>query len=221
MEDWRLPNREIPIRRHAWAAACMDEVIRERREILGVELTVGVADREDRVRQVDLARRDDLREDFLRGPLRVGRLARHLAGEADGVEGHLDGKEIVGELPLDARRLLLGALLARLHREHQYNVRLGFARRRDALDRNAEHLNILLVIRQEHEVEHVTPPRGRAEPGPLVAQFSLVQRPEVRVIEVRHFLCASVCEKSNVHAQFPSLVPSKHRHGCEHGKKQA
>mmetsp|Transcript_33105 Transcript_33105/g.87540 ORF Transcript_33105/g.87540 Transcript_33105/m.87540 type:complete len:435 (+) Transcript_33105:138-1442(+) len=134
VQDRRLPDRQVPVRRLALRAAGVEEVVGEAREVLRVELAVRVADREDAMLPLYAHLRDELTDDLFRGPLRVGRLARDLPGQPWRVVGREDGPELILELSCKLVRLRLGSNLPRFHRQHEADVLLRDARFRDALD---------------------------------------------------------------------------------------
>mmetsp|Transcript_85626 Transcript_85626/g.247138 ORF Transcript_85626/g.247138 Transcript_85626/m.247138 type:complete len:324 (+) Transcript_85626:995-1966(+) len=199
----------------------MHEVVRQRGEVLGVELTVGVADGEDRGRRAQAPLRHDLLQDLLRRPPRVRGLPRHLAWQPNRVEGGVAHEEVVLELSNEGRRLFLGALLPGLHGEDQADLPFRDARGGDAPDRESQDLVVLLVVRQDHEVPDLLPLRAGAELQLRVLHLGLIERMKVRVVEVGHLLRAHVAEHHDVHAHLPSLVQAEQRHERESGKDLA
>mmetsp|Transcript_50552 Transcript_50552/g.149073 ORF Transcript_50552/g.149073 Transcript_50552/m.149073 type:complete len:538 (+) Transcript_50552:1347-2960(+) len=130
----------------------------------------------------------------------------------------VDGAELVLELSHQLLGLGLGALLPRFHGQDEADVRLRDARVGDALGGQAEHLNLLLVVREPnkvHDILPLRPPRVGDALAPLLPQLRLVQRVEVGVLKVLHLLAADVGEEGDVGPHLPSLVDAEQRQEAE------
>mmetsp|Transcript_89047 Transcript_89047/g.154219 ORF Transcript_89047/g.154219 Transcript_89047/m.154219 type:complete len:270 (-) Transcript_89047:1606-2415(-) len=83
MEDWRLPDAQIPQRRLVLLPSSVQEVIRESCKILFMELTICITYSEDHVFHLQALLRNEVLDDPRRCPLRICGLARNLAFQAN------------------------------------------------------------------------------------------------------------------------------------------
>mmetsp|Transcript_31350 Transcript_31350/g.86183 ORF Transcript_31350/g.86183 Transcript_31350/m.86183 type:complete len:213 (-) Transcript_31350:1105-1743(-) len=106
--------------------------------------------------------------------------------------------------------LLELAVLALLHREDDADLRLRDTRRRDAVDGNLQHIDVLLIVRKDDEVRHLLPlhPQFRLN---LLLALRLVQVVEVRILVVPDLLHTHVSEKGYECTHLPGLVEAKKR----------
>mmetsp|Transcript_102753 Transcript_102753/g.294890 ORF Transcript_102753/g.294890 Transcript_102753/m.294890 type:complete len:583 (-) Transcript_102753:174-1922(-) len=194
----------------------MDEVVRERREVLCVKLAVSIRNGDDSGCRVDSLLGEDLVEQAVGGPACVRGLARRLTGEAWGMVCGLDVPELAAELVQEPLGLLLDVLLSGLHGQHQADLLLGDARGAYALDGQTHHLCVLLVVRQAHEVEDLLPLRPTSPLPSRVLHLCPVNRLEVGIFKMSNLLRAHKSEEPNVSTHLPTLI---HAEAGEEGKR--
>mmetsp|Transcript_34067 Transcript_34067/g.98020 ORF Transcript_34067/g.98020 Transcript_34067/m.98020 type:complete len:456 (+) Transcript_34067:587-1954(+) len=211
VDNWGLPNSEVPVWCLVWAASGMDKVIRERCKVLRVELAVGIPHCEDGVQHVQPVCWHDLTEDFVRSPSRVRRLARHLTRQTFRMVGGLAQPKAVLEFAHQQLCLLFGTCLACLHSKHQTDLLPRHTRRSNTPDRKPQDLNILLVVGQYHKMPHFFPFWFCAELQLPVVLFCIVERLKVGVFKMFNLFCTHPGEEHDVHAHLPSLVYAEER----------
>mmetsp|Transcript_89113 Transcript_89113/g.252650 ORF Transcript_89113/g.252650 Transcript_89113/m.252650 type:complete len:215 (+) Transcript_89113:1398-2042(+) len=114
--------------------------------------------------------------------------------------------KLPAELAQELVRFFLRASLALLHCHDDPDLFLRDAGGGDALERQLEDIDGLLVVGQYHKVQDVVPPRARLRAPLALPHLVAVQRLEVRVLIVRHLLEAHVREQRDVRPQLPALV---------------
>mmetsp|Transcript_21428 Transcript_21428/g.67274 ORF Transcript_21428/g.67274 Transcript_21428/m.67274 type:complete len:405 (-) Transcript_21428:66-1280(-) len=141
---------------------------RERREVRGVEVRVGVADGDDDARLVDALDLDELSTRASHGPVLVRALAADLAG-AQLVQGRVHPSEFRRELGLQRARRRPRARVARLHGQDHHQGARRIALRGERRQRPPQRPDRLLVVRDRHDVDHVVVPelRRRFQRGAL------------------------------------------------------